>query len=403
MKLALDLTHCSHSSAQTGIQQVARGLWRNLPEFAEVEPVVFDKYADHWRPLDQRERLHLTTVDERRNVKRKRAHWSTWQRLRGRWKRRFGNGTPSPENHYDAILLPEFFAEWVGPRLRELRRLTRGPMLAIFHDAIAFHNPAWGVAETIERYPQYLRELSTVDGVACVSEFSREQLLAACAKVGVPVPARVEVVPLGLRTDHLPRPLRVKGDRSGPPMFLTVSTIEPRKNHAALLEAAEILWKAGHAFRLVLVGMLNRGSPERAEIERAIGRLQGEGRALEWHGSISASELARLYQECDATIFPSLCEGFGLPVLESLYFDKPCLAANGGALAEVATGPGISASDPDVQALAANLRRYLTQPDFADRLREEASGRQVRTMRDYARDLVDWAQHIATAEDDADS
>jgi len=387
MQLALDLTHCSHSSAQTGIQQVARGLWKALPDFAPIEPVVFDKYADFWRPLDTREQRHLETVDQRKKVKRKRPHWSTWQRIRGRFYKQIAHAGPVPAGHYDAALLPEFFAEWVGPRLPELRQLIRGPMVAVFHDAIAFHEPKWGVPETIERYPQYLRELSQVDGIACVSDFSRQQLLAAFERVGVTPPPVVETVPLGLRTDHLPPVGKNKlRPPDSPPVFLTVATIEPRKNHAALLEAAEDLWKAGLQFQLILVGMLNRGSGQ--PIERTIRRLQNEGRPLVWHGSVAAEELARLYQSCDATVFPSLCEGFGLPVLESLYFGKPCLSSDGGALAEVAVGPGVVACRPEAAALGAGLRRFLTDSVFAQNLTEAAAKRRVRTMCDYARDLA---------------
>ncbi len=401
MKLAIDLTHCSHSSAQTGIQQVARGVWRALPPLAEMEAVVFDKYADFWRPLDRRESKHLETVDALQKVKRKRPHWSTWQRIRGRFLRRFGRGSPVSTGSYDAVLLPEFFAEWVGPRLPELRRLSQGPMVAIFHDAIAFHEPKWGVKETIERYPQYLRELSTVDAVACVSEFSKGQLLEAFKKVGMTPPQLVEAIPLGLRTDHLPERSscfqRLADGGSGEPVFLCVATIEPRKNHDALLAAAESLWNAGARFRIVLVGMLNRGSGQ--SLERTIRRLQAEGHPLEWHGSVSASELARQYQSCDATLFPSRCEGFGLPVLESLYFGRPCLSSNGGALAEVAVGPGVLVSDPEAEAIAANLQRFLNEKGLAERLTAEAKAREIRTMQDYAADLRAFIQQAArTAE-----
>jgi hypothetical protein len=111
MKLALDLTHCSHSSAQTGIQQVARGLWRSLPRQVEVRSCVFDKYADHWRPVDAREATHLATIDGVMRVKRKRPHWSTWQRIRGRFHKRFGIRRLGDLATCDAALIPEFFAE----------------------------------------------------------------------------------------------------------------------------------------------------------------------------------------------------------------------------------------------------------------------------------------------------
>jgi len=388
MKLALDLTHSSHSSAQTGIQQVARGLWKALPELTPTVPVAFDKYAGHWREADQREREHLDRIDAVRRVRRKRPHWSSWQRVRGRVCRRLGIRRPGNLTGCQAALVPEFFAEWVGPRLPELKEAVGGgPLVAVFHDAIAWLNPGWGVPATIERYPQYLAELSTLDGVACVSGYSRRQLARALGKAGLPEPADVRVIPLGLRTDHLGEPAG-PGRASGtaPLTLLNVATIEPRKNHASLLQAAESLWDRGWQFRLVLVGMVNRGSGR--PIEDHIRGLQARGRPLDWKGSVSASELADLYRSADATLFPSLCEGYGIPVLESLWFNKPCLASNGGALAEVVPGGGTLMADPDAASQADMLERFLSSAELRSRLAAEADHRQVRTMRDYAGDLL---------------
>lgn len=393
MRLALDLTHAAHSSAQTGIQQVARGLAEAFPALCSCTPIVFDKYADRWRAIDRREANHLATVDAREGVRRKRPHWSTWQRLRGRWQRRCGVSTPITGSPFDAILLPEFFAEWVGPRIPELRAAMPGPIAAIFHDAIAFHHPEWGVRETIARYPQYLRELAQVDAVACVSEFSRLQLLAAFEQLGIRPRARIEAIPLGLRTRHLPAAEKTLVAVNPRPHFLCVGTIEPRKNHAALLAAAARLWAADFDFELTCVGMLNRGSG--AAVAREIERLQAEGRPLRWVGAVAAPELARLYAETTATVFPSLCEGFGLPVLESLHFGKPCLSSNAGALAEVATGPGVAATEPTADALEALLRRFLSEPAFAEKLAREAEARPVRTMDAYAGDLLHFLQLTA--------
>jgi glycosyltransferase involved in cell wall biosynthesis len=397
MKIALDLTHAAHSSAQTGIQQVARGLAEALQAEVALERIVFDKYADAWRGIDQRERQHLATVDQLAGVKRKRPHWSTWQRIRGRWQRRTGRQPQPPAARFDAIILPEFFAEWVGPRLEELRSWTRGPRAAIFHDAIAFFHHQWGVPETIARYPQYLRELAAVELIGCVSDYSKNQLLEAFAQLQIETSARIETVPLGLRTTHLPRlpdssPKKEKSALARR-RLLSVGTLEPRKNHLTLLAAAEAQWERGHAFELILAGMVNRGSgqPILDEVER----LQGKGFPLRWTGALPASELAELYATSTATVFPSACEGFGLPVLESLHFGLPCLASNGGALREVATGPGILASDPTPEAWTAMLRGYLENSDLATRLTEEARTRTVRTMQDYARDWVDLLGEVA--------
>jgi glycosyltransferase involved in cell wall biosynthesis len=393
MKLALDLTHCSHSSAQTGIQQVARGLAASLPREAQVSNVVFDKYADYWRPVDQREMRHLASIDGVRKVKRKRPHWSTWQRIRGRFYKRLRIRRQGELASCDAALVPEFFAEWVGPRLPELKQLVGGPVVAVFHDCIAYHRPEWGVPATVARYPQYLRELATLDGIACVSDFSRKELLLAFEKVGAVPPQNIRVVPLGLRSDHLGSPGECQNRDTGQrPTLLCVATIEPRKNHAALLEAAERLWDRGFEFRLVLVGMVNRGSGR--PIETDIRNLQAKGRPIDWRGSLSASELADQYRRVDATVFPSVCEGFGLPVLESLYFNKPCLSANGGALKEVAPGGGTLIATPDADGMTAIMEEYLSSEDCRERLEAEAAARQVRTMDDYATDLVAFIKDL---------
>ena len=396
MKLALDLTHCSHSSAQTGIQQVARGLWKSLPARASLQPLVYDKYAGYWRPIDAREERHLTTIDAVGKVKRKRPHWSTWQRIRGRMQKQFGMRREGHLGDCDAALIPEFFAEWVGPRLPELKQRIKGPLVAVFHDAIAFNHPQWGVPSTIERYPQYLGELAKLDGVACVSDYSRQQLLESFLKIKTPAPPNISVIPLGLRIDHLSGSIPPASLGSGETLtFLTVATIEPRKNHPALLEAAESLWQRGFEFRLILVGMLNRGNGQ--PIEAIIRRLQSEGRPIEWLGSVAAGELAGLYQSADATVFPSLCEGFGLPVLESLYFNKPCLASNGGALAEVVPGGGTLIADPTAAGMAALMETFLASGETRARLTEEATRRRVRTMDDYAADLVSFIQEQCPA------
>jgi glycosyltransferase involved in cell wall biosynthesis len=393
MKLALDLTHCSHSSAQTGIQQVARGLWKSLPRQTPVSSIVFDKYADYWRPVDPREASHLATIDGVMKVKRKRPHWSTWQRIRGRFHKRFGIRRQGDLGSCTAALVPEFFAEWVGPRLPELKQLVGGPVVAVFHDCIAFHRPEWGVPATVERYPQYLRELAGLDGIACVSEFSRKELLLALEKVGAAPPEQIRVVPLGLRTDHLGPPTSAaRPDTSRPPTLLCVATIEPRKNHPALLAAAERLWNRGFEFRLVLAGMVNRGSGR--PIEAEIKRLQSMNRPIEWRGSMSAGDLADLYRSVDATVFPSVCEGFGLPVLESLYFGKPCLSANGGALKEVAPGGGTLIANPDADGMTAIMEEYLSSNNCRERLKAEAEARQIRTMDDYAADLLAFIKEL---------
>lgn len=387
--LRIDLTHSSHSSAQTGIQQVARGLWRELVLQGRAEGLVYDKYARCWRALDRRETGHLHTVDERDGVRRKRPHWSTWQRLRGRtqYRLRGRQGTPAPL--LDGLLVPEFYDDFVRDELPRLRPGLRGPDVAIFHDAIAFHRPDWGVPTTVERYPAYLRSMAPFRGIACVSDFSRSQLVKAWETLGVESAAVLETIPLGLRTDHLgerPKaPKTIPTDR--PLRLLCVSTIEPRKNHEALLEAAEALWTRGARFELQLIGLHNRGFPP--AVPKRIEALQAAGRTLYWHGAVSAQTLREAYARADLTIYPSLCEGFGLPVWESLYHGTPCLTTQGGALAEIAPGGGCVQTPGFCHNCFRNaLGELLDAPARLQELAAQAHARPMRTMADYAADLL---------------
>jgi glycosyltransferase involved in cell wall biosynthesis len=394
--LHLDLTHSAHSPAQTGIQQVARGLWRELIPTGRAEGLVYDKYARRWRPLDARENAHLQTVDQLEGVRRKRPHWSTWQRLRGRFQYRFAGKWISPTPALGGLLVPEFYDDFVRDQLPRLRNVLRGPDVAIFHDAIAFHEPAWGVASTIERYPSYLRSLAAFKGIACVSAFSRQQLVDAWDQLGIETKAQLEAIPLGLRVDHLgprvtePRP--VPTDR--PLQLLCVSTLEPRKNHAALLDAAERLWNAGETFSLRLIGLHNRGFPP--AIPTRVAALQAKGHPLQWDGAVSARALQGAYEEADLSLYPSLCEGFGLPVWESLYHGTPCLTTDGGALAEVAPGGGtVVVPAGDGAALAEALGDLLSSRPELERLTKEACTRPLRTMADYADDLMAFVDAVS--------
>lgn len=393
--LHLDLTHSSHSPAQTGIQQVARGLWRELIKTGRAESIVYDKYAHRWRALDKRENHHLHTVDQLDGVRRKRPHWSTWQRVRGHLQHRFGRHWISPTPSLGALLVPEFYDDFVREELPRLRNVMRGPDIAIFHDAIAFLQPEWGVSATTERYPAYLRSLAGFKGIACVSEFSRQQLNEAWKRLGIESEAVLEAIPLGLRTDHLgarvTEATEIPKDR--PLRLLCVSTIEPRKNHASLLQACERLWKRGIQFELRLIGLHNRGFPP--EIPSRIAEMQKSGQPVRWDGAVSAETLRLAFETADLSIYPSLCEGFGLPVWESLYHGTPCVTTDGGALAEVAPGGGCAiVPHGDTNALEQTMAHLLQSPETLERLTIEACTRPLRTMSAYADDLVAFVKRL---------
>ena len=144
-----------------------------------------------------------------------------------------------------------------------------------------------------------------------------------------------------------------RATRTAPVRMLCVSTLEPRKNHRALLAAYElaVARPPGPALELDLVGAAYVGSQDIANAVREADRRAC--RACVGTGRSSTTQLQALYAACDFTVYPSVVEGFGLPVIESLWFGRPCVCANFGVMAENAAGGGCLTADVrDPQALA---------------------------------------------------
>ena len=103
---------------------------------------------------------------------------------------------------------------------------------------------------------------------------------------------------------------------------------------------------------------------------------------------VSEQELWAAYRLARFTVFPSLIEGYGLPVAESLASGTPSITSNYGSMAEIAQGGGALLVDPrSVDDIEEKMRQLLTDGDLLERLRTEALGRDLGTWDDYARDV----------------
>lgn len=379
--LLYDASHTSHTHAQTGIQRVVRSLFAELASRRDVGPICFDPHQHAWRTLRARE--HATLRERTGAAANSRgAKWTLTEKIAGRARRILGRRNSLPDAR--GLIVPELFSAKVGAQLPALLAHVRGPRVAIFHDAIGLKFPELTPPATVARLPGYLFELAQFDGVAAVSEDSAASLRDFWRWAGLARTPPVQAIPLGI--DAQPRT-----DRAAPPSprVLCVSTIEGRKNHVALLDAAEALWREGVTFELELIG-LPRADTASAALAR-IADLQRAGRPLVVHGVVSDEKLHAAYARCSFTVYPSLMEGFGLPVLESLQHGRPCICSAHGALGEAARGGGVLALDSvDAGALAAAMRRLLREPALAADLSTQARARKFRAWSDYANDLLAW-------------
>lgn len=150
------------------------------------------------------------------------------------------------------------------------------------------------------------------------------------------------------------------------PYILYVGSIEPRKNLIRLLEAYAQLRRWSTEWNLVLVGTRNfwKSSPVRKTAEKL--NLKPY---VHFTGNIPEADLPGIYNGADLFIYPSLYEGFGLPVLEAMACGTPVITSNTSSLPEVAGEAALLVDPYNVEEIAAAMRYVLDDPDLAQELR----------------------------------
>jgi glycosyltransferase involved in cell wall biosynthesis len=244
--------------------------------------------------------------------------------------------------------------------------LLRVPAVAVIYDLLALDpatRPKWrsAVVERLTLRPAVRRS----QGLWCISHATADELVARQPEAR----PKIEVVPLGV-SPELAR--GGAGDGLPAPGFvLAVGTLEPRKNLPRLVSAySSLSGELQAAHPLVVVGA--RGW-RTGETLSALESLGSRGVLL---GEVSDAELAELYRRCAVFCYPSLGEGFGLPVLEAMAAGAAVLTSEDSSLPEVG-GDAVEYADPrSVASIARALERLLRSPDrraeLTTRARERA-------------------------------
>src|SRR5574341_776434 len=250
--------------------------------------------------------------------------------------------------------------------------LPRTSAVVTVHDLAFERYPA----ETMPGMLSYLKQMvprsaHRADRIIAVSEATRQDLIDL---YGI-APGKIDVVYHGVTSQfHPPRDaaeearLRERYRLPAGPLLLTVGTLQPRKNHRRLVQA---LARLTHPAALVIAGSPGWAYGDvRDEVMRL--NLQRSVRFLEW---VDEADLPALYRMATVLVFPSLYEGFGLPVLEAMASGAPVIASRASSLPEVVGEAGILIDPLDVDALAETIDALLTDEDRRAALRAKGLAR----------------------------
>lgn len=366
---------------------MVRGIFAGLSRGTDVMPLLWSPKLNSYCRLSPREQEFLVKPFARHQTPSAKPErlvtrfpWSKTTRYLRHRKRRVALEEMATAE--DLLLVPEIFRDNRIDRFGALQTWFPGRSYAIFHDAIALRLPELTAPERRPNFPDYVRALASFDKVFCVSREVEADSRFYWNSYGV---AATATAVLGWPTDFgQPRPAPQPNFSAR--RVLCVATLERRKNHLALLEAAETLWGAGLNFELVLVGRATAdwGATVLGEVDQLVKR----GRPLKWLRHVSDQALHQAYRDCSFTVYPSLREGFGLPILESLWHGRPCVCGANGAIGELAHGGGcLTVTCADAASLAGGIRELLTNEARYRRLFAEARDRTFRSWDDYTHDL----------------
>ncbi len=286
--------------------------------------------------------------------------------------------------------MPEIFQDNRLGWLATLPAHTTARRVGIYYDALIWRRPDIMPGNRQAGFVEYLNALGGFDRIVTISEESAADLRACWREHGRPDERMPPVSVVTLPVDGAGSGGRVVSPPSvsaGRRSVLCVATFEPRKNHLGLLDAAEMAWTRGADFELTLIGRTTAQWGQR--VVAALETLQAAGRPVRWLRHVDDATLRRAYEECAFTVFPSLAEGYGIPIAESLWHGRPCVCGVNGAIGEAAAGGGCLAVDQtDPAALAAAMETLLADRVLYRRLCDEAARRVFGTWEELARQLM---------------
>lgn len=369
-RIFVDISYTRIQQGNVGITRTVRRLLEELGAIADCKPVVFHR-SGYRLIRSKRNASHAPVQNAARSKTAQLFRWLNTSMVRQvasllpnivlRWVWRWNNDlifnalsahdTPIAFRKGDCLLLADEswnYRAWIAARQASEQGAS---VVLVMHDLIPLRHPEFCAPLFTDVFRFWLiRMLGSCDAVLCNSKSTEADLISWCAEQSLPIPATSH---FRLGSDF-PRQsdAQIRGHleqfmRQDIPFFAAIGTIEPRKNYRFLLETFEQLWVQGIAVRLLIAG---RPHPLCNQLIDRMRQHPEQGHLLLTILDANDAEIALAYAECRALVFPSLAEGFGLPLVEARTRDCLVIASDLPAFKELADeGVSLYARDSSEQ------------------------------------------------------
>jgi len=355
----------------TGVQRTARQTARALMEYGcKVIATTWDKDVESLAPLTPKELLHLSKWDGPST-----DQWHQWV-----------NPKFSPDNSWlMSNEMPPNLGPGINCKLINFAKANNMKTAVTFFDAIPCLLLNLYPAGSYQLHFSYMKQLTEWDLIFPISEQSANDMLALLSELDIDQQLLIpKLKPLRLPTEFhgSPRKMNYPIVLNARPFILVLSTFEKRKNHLTLFRAIEIAQRSfTFGFDLILVG-----HPLGTEVVKLANQYQRKFPSIRIEHNASDQQLQDLFDRADFTIYPSIEEGFGLPIAESIWNGKPVICDKFRAINDLASEGGCLQVD------------VLNAEEFADAIVTLATNLEIYRLKLAeidARAFITWADYVS--------
>ncbi len=381
LAVLIDVTNATRDPANSGVIRVTRRICRELQKYVPVLFVIWDQNTNQYvfptKPeFDQLSLFNGPVLTDESKLS---SDANTLQLI---------DHLETIAESRKVLIFTETVDEAYAKDARHFARSHHISLAAIFYDAIPVLYPDFCKDPRVKNnHSHYMTGLAKCDLIIPISEYSSECLqnfwrdhnIKGCT-------VRCNLLPGEF--GGYERTKTVQTIKSDTINILCVSTLEPRKNHRTLIDACLVMQEEHPEveWTLTLVGNRYAGA---FEIADDIQKISKDNPCIRWRGVVSDDTLHLLYEEATFTVYPSIVEGFGMPILESICHGKPVICSNQGVMSELAAKGGCLTTDIlDERLLANAIYQLCTDKKVLSTLSQAAVDRKLKTWDEYTQQFL---------------